>query len=101
MKIIKLFLNLKVILIPLLIITLLLEGVNVFLTNQISTESVTVNKLTAQIEKYEQSNFTIRSEVLEYTTLETVASRAAQLGFVENKNVISLYESASVAVNVE
>lgn len=96
MKFLKI--KLKHFLIFLTVITFLFEGVNVFLSNQVSTESVTVTKLNKEIEELDQQNFTIRGEVLDYTSLEQVASRAAELGFVENKKVISLFEGSHVAI---
>ena len=98
MKHIKTLVKVRVILIPLIVIALLLEGVNVFLTNQVSTESVTVNIMTQEIEELEQKNFTLRSEILEYTSFDSVASRAAELGFAETKKNITLYNEPHVAI---
>ena len=87
----------RIIIIPLVLITMVLEGVNIFLSNQVSSESVTVSRLSSELEEVERRNYALRSEVLEYTSLDRVASRAAELGFVENKKVISLYKPAAVA----
>jgi cell division protein FtsL len=98
MKRYKKFLKFRTIIIPLALIALVLEGINIFLTNQVSSESVTVSRLESEIGEIEQKNFTLKSDVLEYSSLERVASRAAEMGLVETKKTISLYEPVTVAV---
>lgn len=98
MKRFKSFLKFRTIIIPLAIVALILEGVNIFLTNQVSSESVTVSRLEAEIAEIEQKNYTLKSDVLEYSSLDRVASRAAELGLGETKKKISLYEPVTVAV---
>lgn len=82
----------------LILVTLVLEGINIFLANQVSTESVSVARLNQEIEELEDKNYILKTQILEYAALDSVASRAAQLGFADNKTVISLYEPATVAI---
>lgn len=77
---------------------IVLEIINVDISNKVAFESIHVSKLESEIKKYEQKNNILRSRILQYTSYESVASRAAALGFVEPKEYISLYQPLEVAV---
>jgi hypothetical protein len=83
----------------LLIITIILEIINVHLANKLDSKSMYASQLQIEYSKLEQDNLILKSQVLKYTSFESIASRAAQLGFAEEKSFVSLYSPAEVALN--
>lgn len=85
-------------LIFLLIITaVLLETVNIYFLNKISTDSLVVKKLKEQIRDYDQENSQLSMEVLRFTSLEKISSQASELGFVKPSEFISLFSPSLFA----
>lgn len=80
------------------ILALALEITNVFLSNTLSADSITAGQLQAKIKNLEQKNLILHSELLENTSYEQIASRAADLGFGESKHTISLNRPPKVAL---
>lgn len=85
------------VIIGLLVITLFLEGVNIFLSNSLTSDSIAATKLRDEIAVIDETNQNIRSEILEFTSFDNVSSRAALLGFIESKDTISLDSPVEVA----
>ncbi len=84
----------------LLIITLVLEGVNVYLSNKIAGTSIQVAKAREEVRILDERNTGFRTELLSYTSFEHVSSRAAELGFVEGKeSTIMLKTPLQVALS--
>ncbi len=82
----------------LIIIACILEVTNIFLSNKISIESINAGKLAVQIKDFEQRNLLLKSELLQKTSYENIASKAAELGFEEPKQVLSLDRSPKVTI---
>jgi cell division protein FtsL len=70
----------------LLVAAVILEGFNIFLSNSIAGSSIEVSLLSQKIEEIEGKNTSLKTELLSYSSFENIASRAASLGFVENKD---------------
>lgn len=81
------------------IIAILLQVANVFLSNTIASGSVEAALLTTKIEKVEEKNAIIKTELLKYSSLTRLASRAAEMGFVDSKKFITVNSPLSVAVS--
>lgn len=76
----------RLILIILFLTVLLLEGINVYLSNRVAGTSIEVARLTQAVEVIDEKNTSLRSELLSFSSFARVASRAAELGFTENKD---------------
>ncbi len=90
--------KINILIIVLVLIAGVLQGVNIFLSNKVAADSLEAASLREKIEKLEEKNQLVHAKVLELASLEQIASRAAQLGFVEKDNYISLYSPLEVAV---
>lgn len=78
----------------LLIATIILELLNIHLSGLLASDSVAVKKLQTNIAKLDEENQILNSKVLSQTSFETVASKAAELGFVQSNSYISLRQSS-------
>lgn len=74
-----------------------LEGVVIFLSNQEAGDSIEVSNMKDEIATLTEDNRHLRKEVLGYSSLKNVASKAAELGFGEGKEFISLDKSEAFA----
>ena len=74
-------------------VTIVLEGFNIFISNSIAGSSIEVSLLTQEIEGIDEKNTSLKTELLSYSSFESVASRAASLGFIENKNSAMMINS--------
>lgn len=83
----------------LFITALILEGVNIYLSNKISTDSIIASKLQARIDNADEQISALNSEVLKYSSYQVVSNRAMALGFQVTRNYISLYSPLQVAVS--
>lgn len=72
------------------ILTIGLELANIHLSGKLASDSVTVKKLQVNIANLEEHNQILNSKVLSQTSYETIASKAATLGFVEDHSYIYL-----------
>ncbi|OIP58253.1 MAG: hypothetical protein COX79_03060 [Candidatus Levybacteria bacterium CG_4_10_14_0_2_um_filter_36_16] len=82
----------------LFIVVLILEGINIYLSNKISLDSIKATKITSQIEDLSEKNTLLSSEVIYSLSLDNISSRAAYLGFVEPKEPISFASPLQVAL---
>lgn len=83
----------------LIITTFVLQGINIYLSNKIAANSINVSKMQENIDALNEKNQILEAKILESTSLDHIASRAAQLGFAsDNKNYISLYTPLEVAI---
>lgn len=85
-------------LILLFIIAVFLELYNIYLLNKVTTDSIYAPKIQGKISSYEESNMVLKTEILKYSSINMIASRASDLGFVEPKQYISFYAPLTVAV---
>lgn len=88
----------KTLLVVLLVVFLMLSVVNIFITNKITLESLSATKTRNEIAKLQEQNAILSSEILGYTSFEVISSKAASLGFHEEKDFISLYAPLQVAI---
>lgn len=92
-------LSLRSLAIGLVTAVLVLEGVQVYLSNRIAGTSIEVARLTQEIGVLSEKNTSLKSELLSFSSFERIASRAAELGFIENRNQdISLKAPIPVAI---
>lgn len=63
----------------------ILEVINIHLSNSVSTNSIYASGLKTKVEGLQEKNTILKTEVLKYTSYEFISSKAATLGFVENK----------------
>lgn len=92
--------KLKLIITLLIITIFILEGVQVYFSNRIAGTSIEVATLRQKIEALNEKNTDIKTELLSYSSFNSIASRAAELGFSENKNsVITLTAPLPVALS--
>lgn len=75
----------KFIIISLVISVIVAEALNIFLSNSLAGSSMEVSSLKEQIAKIDEKNTSLKTELLSYSSFENISSRAAQLGFTENK----------------
>jgi len=74
-----------------LIVTIvILSLVQIALFNRISTRGTLLSTLQTKIEVLEHENYLLSEKLLIKSSLTSIASNAAELGFVNSKNEISL-----------
>lgn len=83
----------------LLVSAISIQGINIYLANTLDSKSIYVQQLQKQVSMTEQENLILKSKVLEYTSFESVASRAAALGFAPEKEFVTLSSRPAVAFN--
>jgi len=64
----------------------------------LASESLEAEELKARISRIYEQNQIIESEILSYSSLLTIASRAAEMGFEKPSEVISLNRQESIAL---
>lgn len=69
-----------------ILLVIVLEAVSVYLSNTIAGTSVEVANLRQEIEAVNEKNVSLKTELLSYASYERIASRAAELGFVESRD---------------
>jgi cell division protein FtsL len=88
----------KITIATLLVTVLVLEGVNIFLSNSTATDSIEASILKKELAVVTQENNVVRAKVYELSSYESVASRAAEFGFAEAQGTISLDSPVQVAL---
>lgn len=81
----------------LIVLTLVFQGVNIYLSNKLSSNSIQASSIQDQLDNLTQKNIALRTEVLSYSSYENIASRAASLGYTYTKQYISLKTPLQVA----
>ncbi|HRN96521.1 MAG TPA: hypothetical protein PLD54_03695 [Candidatus Levybacteria bacterium] len=87
----------RTIIVLLVLSAITLEGVNIFLNNRMATDSIQASQLKKELAVVVQENNVIKAKVYELSSYESVASRAAELGFKEASSTISLDAPVQVA----
>lgn len=90
-----------ILIVVLAIVSGVLGLINIHLSSKLASDSVEVKKLQTDIAKLEEKNQILKSEILEITSFEVLASRAAELGFVEATEYISLHKDAQLSLRNE
>lgn len=75
---------------PLLFIILVLTIIHVVVANMLSTSGVELNTLQMDLIKYKKENTILSEQVLDQTSLQHIASVAAQMGFIESRTYVSV-----------
>lgn len=84
--------------IMLLIVAIALEVINIYLSNKLAADSISVKKLESELSGFEQKNQNLKSDLLALTSFDQIASKAADAGFVEPKEAITLTSPLQIAV---
>ncbi len=71
-------------------IVIILSIVQVTVANMISTKGIEVSKMEQAIQDYKRKNTLMKEKILEQASYTEIASKAATLGFVEEKNSVYL-----------
>lgn len=83
-----------------IVMIVLLQCVQVYLSNRIAGTSIEVARLRQDIEALDEKNTSLKTQLLAHSSFTSVASRAAEIGFTETKNnVILLKAPLPVAVS--
>lgn len=75
-----------------------MQAILAFYSNVVSSESLESMRLKANIKELKDDNLSLNTQILQYTSLEYVSSRAGELGFVSAKSYISLFSPVQIAV---
>lgn len=87
-----------VLLILILIITVMtLSIVRIYVSNNIATSGVILGKLQEKISKLQTENAILAQNVYENSSLNTIASKAAEFGFVSNKTSFVINSQLPIA----
>lgn len=81
-----------------IIIIITLSIVQVGASSKLSTTGIELEKLQAQINKYKKENMLLEEEVLEASALINVLKKAKELGFVQSKSQIYLFNPLPFAL---
>ena len=76
----------------------LLSIAQTILSNMLSTSGVPMSKINKELQAYKTENTQIREKLFLRSSLINIASKAAELGFVESKSEFVLKTSMPLAV---
>lgn len=77
--------------ITLLIITIVvLQAFHVYVSNTVAGDSIEVAAIRSEIKQIEEENTILKTELLSYASFYSIASRAGELGFKDDRNFITL-----------
>jgi len=88
---------LKFTIITLVVFALSLQGINIYVANTLDVDSLAIRRLSERIEKQKVANNELETEVLKLSSYAILASRAAELGYQEKKEFVSIYDPVEVA----
>ncbi|RJQ26253.1 hypothetical protein C4577_03900 [Candidatus Parcubacteria bacterium] len=91
--------KINILIFMLIVISFTLEIANIYLSNKVTSNSIYASKIEQQIKDLDNKNQILKSDILNYTSFEMISSRAAELGFVENKEYITLSSPLDLAIN--
>lgn len=89
---------LTVTIIFLLSAALLTQIASVYFSNTQALDSISATSIKSEIGKLSQENMTLSAKVLAFSSYGTIASRAAELGFEKNRDIVSVYDPIQVAL---
>ena len=93
----KVFIKLSIIILA--VFALATQGVVIFISNTSAADSITATKLSAKIDKLSESNIDLESKILALASYQRVASRAAELGYKNTPEFISVYDPLPIAIS--
>ena len=74
-----------------------LEMINVNLSGKLAADSVSIKKIQNDTALLEEENQILNTKVLQLTSFETIASRAAEMGFVQEPSYITLQNQVKLS----
>lgn len=80
-----------------IIIIVGLTILQIFVSNSLSTKGISLGKIEDQIDTYQKENAVLREKLLLSSSLTTIASEAAEMGFIKDKSQIVLKSDVSIA----
>lgn len=83
----------------LIIFTIVLQGASIFITNTKATDGVSAGKLANELEELKIENMELESKMLTLASFKNVASKAAELGYSDNQDFVSLFDPVEVALS--
>lgn len=82
----------------LVLVAVITQAARIFISNTSALQSIEVTKIKSEISKLSEKNMALEADVLEYSSYATISSRAAELGFTSNKNIVSVYDPIPLAL---
>lgn len=70
----------------------------IYISNTAALDSIEASRLESEITSLSESNMDLKNRVLALSSYQAVASQAAELGYVESRDIISVYDPVKVAV---
>ncbi len=70
----------------LLSITILLSCIHVVISNMLSTAGVELDEIQEKLTQYKKENLLLHEDILEHSSLYSIASASATMGFVSEKS---------------
>ena len=89
---------LKITIIVLVVCAIVSQGLTIFISNTSAADSITATKISKKIQLLEDDNMDLSSQILTFAAYERVASRAAELGYKNTKEFVSVYTPLPVAI---
>lgn len=84
--------------IVLLLTVVMLSIVQTIMSNSLSTSGILLSKIQEENHFYKSENITLSEKLLAESSLTNLASKASELGFVENKSQFVLKSSLPLAI---
>ena len=75
-----------------------LSVVQIVVSSKLSTAGTTLSKIDSSLQAYQTENSVLREKIYDASSLTTVASKAAAMGFVEQKTVVTLEGPLPLAI---
>ncbi|MCL4418624.1 hypothetical protein M1146_00815 [Patescibacteria group bacterium] len=79
-------------------IILILSIAKTVVSNRFSTTGIALEKTESELNSYKTQNLVLREKLLAMSSLTNIASKAALLGFVENKSQVILTKPLPLAI---
>lgn len=86
----------SIFLLPLIII-IVLTITHVVVANRLSTAGVELDNIQNKLTEYKKENILLKEKVLEQSSLDHIASAAADLGFVNSKSGVYFFDQLPLA----
>ncbi len=90
---------LKTLMTILIVVSVITQGITIFISNTSATDSIRASELEIRLVKLNEDNINIESEILTHASYQAVASRAAELGFGQTREFVSVYDPVRLALS--
>jgi len=88
---------LRIFIILLAVTAVISQCASVFVTNTMALDSIEATKLSGEISKLSEKNMILEAQVLSYASYNSIASKAADLGFIKTSDIVSVYDPIPLA----